>query len=192
MQELNVEQVLALITSRQSIGQLVEPAPSAKELEQAIAAALTAPDHHRLHPWRFVVVRGDKRAPFGEAVSHALAQDGEMDPVQLERLKHHPLRAPMILICIMRYQPHAKVPHYEQVLSCGAAIQNLLLVLQAQGYSTIWRSGAAAESASLKRALNCTATDELAGFVYIGTAAKEIAPRHDLNVSDFLTDWAPN
>ena len=189
MQKTTVEQALALITSRQSFGHLVAPAPSAAELEQAISAALTAPDHHRLHPWRFVVVEGEQRVAFGELLSSALAQDGETDPVQIERVKQHPLRAPMILLCIMKYQPHAKVPHYEQVLSCGAAIQNLLLVLEAQGYASMWRSGAAAESASLKRALGCSANDEIAGIVYIGTATKEIAPRQPLQISDFLTTW---
>lgn len=192
MQEINVEQAFALITGRQSIGLLVEPAPTQAELEQAIAAALTAPDHHRLHPWHFMVVQGEQRAEFGELVSQALAEDGEKDTIQLERVKNHPLRAPMLLLCIMKYQPHTKVPHYEQVLSCGAAIQNLLLVLQAQGYSSMWRSGAAAESASLKRALGCAANDEIAGIIYIGTSPKEIAARHPLTVSDYLTQWQKN
>lgn len=189
MQEITVEQAFHLINRRQSIGHLIEPAPTAVQLEQAIAAALTAPDHHRIHPWRFVVVQGEQRENFGQLLSDSLAQDGERDQHQLERVKHHPLRAPMILICIMHYQPHTKVPAYEQILSCGAAIQNLLLVLQAQGYASMWRSGAVAESASLKRALGCSANDEIAGLVYIGTSPKDIAPRQPLAVADFLSEW---
>ena len=189
MQDITVEQAFDLINHRQSIGHLIEPAPTASQLEQAIAAALTAPDHHRLHPWRFVVIQGEQREAFGHLLSESLAADGDMDPHQLERVKNHPLRAPMILVCIMQYRPHHKVPAYEQILSCGAGIQNLLLILQAQGYSSMWRSGAASESASLKRALGCSANDEIAGLVYIGTSPKEIAPRHPLNVADFLTEW---
>lgn len=189
MQEITVEQAFNLINGRQSIGHLIEPAPTAIQLEQAIAAALTAPDHHRLRPWRFVVVQGEQREHFGHLLSQSLAEDGEIDLHQLDRIKQHPLRAPMILVCIMHYQPHVKVPAYEQVLSCGAAIQNLLLILQAQGFSTMWRSGAAAESASLKRALGCSANDEIAGLVYIGTSPKEIAPRQNLNVADFISHW---
>ena len=191
MQTITVEQASAFITSRQSVGQLVAPAPSSAEIEQLIAAALTAPDHHRLHPWRFITIEGDQRVAFGELVSKALAEDGETDTIQLERVKQHPLRAPMLLVCIMQYQPHPKVPHYEQVLSCGAAIQNILLLLQAQGYASMWRSGAASESAALKRALGCSANDEIAGILYIGTATKDIAPRQPLQVSDFLTTWQP-
>lgn len=189
MQIISVEDVVALIDHRQSIGHLVEPAPGTEQLEQAIAAALTAPDHHRLHPWRFLVIAGEQRQAFGQLLAQSLAEDGETDQVQLERVKHHPLRAPMLLICIMKYYPHPKVPRDEQVLSCGAAIQNLLLTLQAQGYASMWRSGAVAESVSFKRALGLGTDDEVAGLIYIGTAPKAIAPRQKLKVSDFLTQW---
>lgn len=189
MQDISVEQALSLIQSRQSIGHLIAPAPTAEQLEQAIAAALTAPDHHRLHPWRFIIIEGEQREAFGELISKSLAEDGETDQHQLDRVKLHPLRAPMILVCVMKYQPHPKVPAYEQILSCGAAIQNLLLVLEAQGFSSMWRSGAAAESAYLKRALGCSANDEIAGLVYIGTSPKQIAPRQPLHVADFLETW---
>ncbi len=189
MQANYVEQVLDLINRRQSIGYLVEPAPNSDQLKQVIQAALTAPDHHRLHPWRFVVVDGEKRIALSELLAKSLAEDGEMDSVQLERVKQHPLRAPMILLCIMQYQPHIKVPHHEQLLSCGAAIQNILLALQAQGFSSMWRTGLVAESANFKRALGCAANDEIAGLIYIGTAAKEVAARQKLNVDDFLSKW---
>lgn len=189
LNQFSPDQLYDFINRRQSIGLLVEPAPSQGQLELAIAAALTAPDHHRLHPWRFITIQGEQRVAFGELLAQSLAEDGGVDPVQLDRVKQHPMRAPMILVCVMQDHPHIKVPQYEQVLSCGAAIQNLLLVLQSQGFSSMWRSGAPAESAHLKRAIGCAASDEIAGLVYIGTASKEIAPREPLNVADFLSDW---
>ncbi len=189
MQGLSVEQVFGFITRRQSIGLLVEPAPSQAQLAQAIEAALTAPDHHRLRPWHYICVQGEQRQAFGELLAECLCEDGMLDVVQLERVKMHPLRAPMLLICIMNYQEHPKVPEYEQVLSCGAAIQNILLTLQAQGYATMWRSGAVAESESLKAALGCTKKDKITGLIYIGTASKEIPSRAQQNVADYLTTW---
>ncbi len=47
MTDSNVAIVHANIHQRQSIGQLVEPAPDVVQLEMAFQAALTAPDHHR-------------------------------------------------------------------------------------------------------------------------------------------------
>lgn len=189
LQELSVEQVFGFITRRQSVGLLVEPAPSELQLEQAIEAALTAPDHHRLKPWRYICIQGEQRQAFGELLAECLRKDGVLDAVQLERVKMHPLRAPMLLVCIMNYQAHPKVPEYEQILSCGAAIQNILLTLQAQGYATMWRSGAVAESETLKAALGCDIKDRITGLIYIGTAVKEIPPRAQQSVADYLTAW---
>ena len=54
MTDTAIEIVHQNIHQRQSMGQLVEPAPNAVQLEMAFQAALTAPDHHRLKPTRFV------------------------------------------------------------------------------------------------------------------------------------------
>ena len=94
MTDTAVEIVHQNIHQRQSTGQLVEPAPNTEQLEMAFQAALTAPDHHRLKPTRFVVITAEQRAAFGELLSQALADMGETDAVQLERVKQHPFRAP--------------------------------------------------------------------------------------------------
>jgi len=81
------------------------------------------------------------------------------------------------------------VPHFEQILSSGAAIQNFLLSLQAQGFSTMWRSGAVVESKLFKQSLGLNESDLIAGIIYIGTAFKAIPPRSAINVSEFVSDW---
>lgn len=107
------------IHQRQSIGQLIEPAPNADQLELAFQAALTAPDHHRLKPTRFVVIEAEQRAAFGEVLAKALADLGETDSAQLERVKQHPFRAPLLILALTQLQDHPKVPHFEQILSTG-------------------------------------------------------------------------
>jgi nitroreductase len=185
----SVEQTLALLQGRQSTALLTEPAPTQMQIDQAVAAALTAPDHRRVRPWRFVQITGDRRQAFGDLLVECLLADGETESTQLERIRLHPLRAPVILLCIMHYQAHANVPHVEQVLSCGAAIQNLLLMLQAQGYGSIWRTGAVAQSPSLKQALGCAEQDVIAGMIYLGSIAKAAPEREALLPSDFLSVW---
>ncbi|WP_168542326.1 nitroreductase [Acinetobacter sp. A2] len=177
------------IHQRQSIGQLVEPAPNAAQLEMAFQAALTAPDHHRLKPTRFVVIAAEQRAAFGELLSQALADMGETDAIQLERVKQHPFRAPMLVLALTQFQNHAKVPHFEQTLSTGAAVQNFLLSLQAQGFASMWRSGAVVESNLLKQALNLNPDDLISGIIYVGTAAKAIPARAKLNTQAYVSYW---
>lgn len=187
---MNAQHTLALIEGRQSVGLLSEPAPDADQLAQAIQAALAAPDHHRLRPWRFIAIHGDARQRMGEVLVEALMASGETDPVQLDRVRAQPLRAPLILLCATIATPHPKVPMVEQVLSTGAAIQNLLLMLHAQGFAAMWRTGALVESAVLKAAFGLWPDDEIAGLVYIGTPAKQMNPRQPLNVADFLSTWS--
>ena len=139
MSESAVEIVHQNIHQRQSIGHLVEPAPNAAQLEQAFQAAMTAPDHHRLKPTRFVVIPATEREAFGDLLSQALADTGQTEEAQLERVKNHPFRAPLLVLALTKLQDHPKVPHFEQILSSGAAVQNFLLSLQSNGYSTMWR-----------------------------------------------------
>lgn len=189
MADLVTDTVHHNIHQRQSVGQLLEPAPSAEQLEKAFQAALTAPDHHRLKPTRFVVISADQRKMFGELLSDALVDLGETDAVTLERVKNHPARAPLLVLALTQFQPHAKVPHFEQVLSTGAAIQNLLLSLQAQGFSSIWRSGAVVESKLLKQSFGLAEDDLIAGIIYIGTAAKTIAARSEIDTQNYVSYW---
>lgn len=177
------------IHQRQSIGHLVEPSPNAAQLELAFQAALTAPDHHRLKPTHFIVVQGEQRTAFGELLAEAVADLGEMDPAQIERVRHHPMRAPMLIVAATRFHEHPKVPYFEQTLSSGAAIQNLLLSLQAQGFNTMWRSGAVVESKLFKHKLGLQETDLVSGIIYVGTAFKAIPPRGEIQTVPYVSYW---
>jgi len=189
MTDSAVDTVHQNIHQRQSIGHLVEPAPNADQLEKAFQAALTAPDHHRLKPTRFVVIPSDQRGAFGELLSKALADLGETDPAQLERVKNHPFRAPLLVLALTQFQPHPKVPNFEQALSSGAAIENFLLSLQVQGFSTMWRSGAVIESPLFKRLLGLAEDDLISGIIYIGTAVKAIPARIPVNTQNYVSYW---
>lgn len=184
----NLTCVIQNMQERQSVGALVEPIPSQQQLEQAIMTASIAPDHHRLQPWRFIVVQAEQREKLGKIMRQSLEQDGVTDEAMLEKVQQHPMRAPLIVIVTLKYQEHEKVPRDEQVLSCGAAIQNFLLTLQAQGFASIWRSGAIAESTSFKQRLKLNAQDGIMGLIYIGTAKKQIAPREPVQIEHLIQD----
>lgn len=189
MQESSLHAVHDNIHQRQSIGHLIEPAPNTEQLEQAFKAALAAPDHHRLKPTHFIVVKNEDREAFGELLADAIRDLGDMEAAQIERVKNHPFRAPLLVLAVTQFQDHAKVPYFEQTLSTGAAIQNFLLSLQAQGFSTMWRSGAVVESKHFKQALGLQEHDLISGIIYIGTAAKSIHPRGEIDLTTHVRHW---
>jgi len=192
MTESVVDIVHQNIHQRQSIGHLLAPAPNAEQLELAFKAALTAPDHHRLKRSLLLIIPDAQREAFGELLSQALIDLGQTESAQIERVKNHPFRAPLLVLALTRLQDHPKVPHFEQILSSGAAIQNFLLSLQAQGFSTMWRSGAVVESKFFKQSLGIDKDDLVSGIIYIGTAAKAIAPRAEIQTQNYVSYWNQN
>lgn len=183
------EQLFEMINARNSDGHLSDPAPSPDELAFAIQAGLTAPDHHRLQPWRFLTVQGDARIKMGEVLHEALVARGETDEEMFRKVRAQPLRAPLILVCVVHPQEHPKVPVQEQVLSAGAAVENILLMIKALGYGAMWRTGAITGSPVVKQAFGLREQDIIAGFVYIGSLSREIPVRERISVDGFLKEW---
>ena len=140
------EQLINWIKSRRSIGNLSIPAPTENQIKAAIDCAVTAPDHKKLQPWRFIVTQGNARHELGRAflasAEAQAAQEGEtLSEKARQKTYNLPLRAPVIITVVTQMQEHKKVPPFEQMLSAGAAVQNLILALKAQGFSTVWRTG---------------------------------------------------
>jgi nitroreductase len=165
-----LDAIEALLT-RSSNPALGEPAPPPEILDEALRCAASAPDHGRLKPARFIVVEGEKRHRLGDMFAVALMRNNpNATAATLEREAQKPLRAPVVLIAICALKTeNGKVPPIEQMLSVGAAVENVLLALHAHGFGAIWRTGTAAYDDSVKQALGLAPTDAIVGFIYVGT-----------------------
>jgi len=184
-----MDALTALIT-RTSQGALIEPAPSANVLNHAFQAALRAPDHRLLRPWRYLIIQGDARQRLGEIFLQAGLQDNPaLSDVEQQRLLKMPLRAPMIVVAITVAKDDPKVPLVEQVLSTGAAVQNFLVAIHAQGFASMWRTGWVTEHAHIMTTLALLPHENIAGFIYLGTAASPPRQPTLLTVSDFVQQW---
>jgi nitroreductase len=161
---------IELLLTRASNGKLGEPAPDEQTVQLALQAAVRAPDHGLLRPWRVLLVRGEARERLGRAMREALlSRRPEASAEELDREQAKPLRAPLLIVVAARVRESPKVPAIEQILSAGAAAQNILLALHARGYAGMWRTGPAAYDAGVKRALGLETGDAIVGFLYAGT-----------------------
>ena len=116
------------LTTRTSSRTLTEPGLDDAAIAKLIEMGARAPDHGRLRPWQFLLVRGAARQQLGEVFAEALRRANvEASPEMLRREREKPLRAPVILIVAVTPKEHAAVPEIEQVISGGAAAQNILL-----------------------------------------------------------------
>jgi nitroreductase len=147
-------------------------APSKEHLAVALQAAVRAPDHGRLRPWRFMLIEGSQRQKFGDLLAgSAKRRVPGLSDGDLQRERDKALRAPMIILVGCRVVPGTKVPAIEQILAAGAATQNLLLALHAQGYAAAWKTGEGAYDSEVKKSLGLEVDDYIIGFVYVGGGA---------------------
>jgi nitroreductase len=158
------------LTTRVSAVALGDPAPAGAALEAILTAGQRGPDHGRLRPFQFLLVRGEGRKRLGELWAESLRRrDPAAGAAVLDKEKGKALRAPLIIIAAARIQGSLKVPTIEQIIATGAAAQNILVATHALGFGGFWRTGPAAYDTEVKQALGLTAADSIVGYLYLGT-----------------------
>ncbi|HSB95714.1 MAG TPA: nitroreductase family protein [Spongiibacteraceae bacterium] len=181
---------LTLLNNRNSEPKLSGPAPDHDTLYKILGAALHAPDHGRLRPWRFMIISGKARYRLGDLFAEALrARQADASEEQIKKAQEAPLRAPIIVTVIAKLQEHTKVPKIEQLLSAGCAAHGILLATQAVGFGAIWRTGDNCYDPLVKTGLNLHDGEEIVGYIYLGTAVGVPKPVADMRVEDFVSQW---
>ena len=170
------DHLLAAITGRVNVSpkRLLAPGPSAQQLDALLTLAAAAPDHGYLTPWRFVLVPQDQRQRLGDAfVSALLARDPSATPEQLESAAEKAHRAPLLLLAVACLgNQHSGIPAAEQMVSLGAAIQNLLLGATAMGFGSGLTSGQAMDAEPLRALFQLGRNESAVCFVNIGTVSE--------------------
>ena len=194
--ELNVRdaRLIDFLLSRRSIvaDLMEEPGPSDDELRQILSSAMRVPDHGRLTPWRFVLIRGRAREELGLLISEAFKEE---NPDAHERLimreQQRLCRAPVVVAVISRVLKEHKIPEWEQILSAGAACQTMLIAALSMGFAAQWLTEWYAYHPKLRDAFGLEDEDRIAGFVYIGNA-DALSDRARPIYEDVVSHWVSN
>lgn len=163
----------AILSRRTPSGKnVVEPGPSAADLEKILLAGARAPDHGRLTPFRFVTIAN--REAFAEVLAQAAREsDPALPPAEIERAREKAFQGPCLVALIGRIDPaHPKIPASDQWLSVGCALENMVLAAQALGFGAAIRSGRAFESAAVRRAFDLGETEHFTCFLAIGAVGE--------------------
>ncbi|MFL9868173.1 nitroreductase [Paraburkholderia fungorum] len=159
-----------MLLSRQSHWPLTEPGPANAELDLIFDAALRAPDHGNLRPWRFVTIRGDARNQLGDVlVDLACARSPDEPRSAHAHRRQKAFAAPLVIALGAALSAHPKVPEIEQLLAVGAATMNLLNAVHALGYGGFWATGPDCYEPRLHDALGFAPNERLLGFLFVGT-----------------------
>jgi len=184
---------LRTLLSRRSIPalQMHEPGPSQAQIDLAIDAALSAPDHGALRPLRLVLIRGAARQRLSDLfVSRMQQRDAGIPPGKIDKARRMPLSAPLVIAVGARVLAPHKVPELEQLLAAAAGVMNLLNAFHSQGFGAIWLTGANAYDVLVAQALQFAADERCLGFVYVGSVdATLTAPSRRLERGAAVRDW---
>nr|WP_260853894.1 nitroreductase [Paraburkholderia sp. BCC1886] len=179
-----------MLLSRQSEWPLSEPGPADAELDLIVDAALRAPDHGNLRPWRFVAIRGEARGALGDVlVDAAHARNPEEPRSAHAHRRQKAFAAPLVIALGAAVTPHKKVPELEQLLAVGAATMNMLNAIHALGYGGFWATGPDSYEPGLHDALGFADNERLLGFLFIGTATTRTAAPVRPPRSEHLREW---
>jgi nitroreductase len=157
------------IHSRRSQGKVRQDPVPREMLEKLLDAAVQAPNHYTVRPWRFVVLTGDARNKLGDVMS-ASQRDRHPDFPQeaFDKTRAMPLRAPVLIAVGVDKPSEVKVIEIENVGAASAACQNILLAAHALGLGAKWRTGEWARDAKVKEFLGFSADQHIIGFIYVG------------------------
>jgi len=178
------------LLSRQSHWPLAEPGPGDTELSLIFDAAMRAPDHGALRPWRFALIRDDARADFGEVLVDVAARREPATPrADHEQRRQLAYTAPLVIVIGAAPVPSSHIPESEQLLAVGAAVMNMLNAIHALGYGGFWATGADAYDPNLQAALDFEPAERVLGFLFIGTPKSRehsaVRPPH----SPYVREW---
>jgi nitroreductase len=169
---------------------MLEPGPGGEDLEKILRAGMRVPDHGRLTPWRFIVIKGDARDAMGKILGEAFRKanpDCIDEQVEIEEERFG--RAPVVIAILSRTNPEHKIPEWEQILSSGAACQNMLTSALSMGFAAQWVTEWYAYNDDVRTALGLEAADKIAGFLYIGTRGEAPTDRKRPDYGDIVSEW---
>lgn len=154
-----------------AVKRLGPPGPSEGELRQILSAALAAPDHGALRPWRLVLCTLESRERLAELFVEAkLRLNPQATELELSREREKALRPPILIALVAAPKPGvAAIPEAEQIASAGAALQSVLLAAHGLGYGAIMLSGSRCAAENVRSALGVRAGEAILGFISIGT-----------------------
>jgi nitroreductase len=181
-------ETLAFLARRRSASAmaLTAPGPSDDELATLLRLATRAPDHGKLAPWRFVILRGEPKQRFVAELEAIADRRADRDKL---RAKLGKIRTPPLTVAVISRVKAGDIPEWEQRLSAGAVCMALIIAAQAMGYGANWITDWYAYDADAERLLGLGEGERVAGYVHLGTAAEVPLERVRPDLGVIVETW---
>jgi nitroreductase len=187
--------LLEAIHTRRSIAQLRPDDVPREVIEQLLEAAVRAPNHKRVEPWRFAVFSGASREKLADAfrenyrLDHPDATFEELAGPG-EKSAKRVLAAPVTIVVSSECGQN-EIQTLENFAAAAVATEHILLVAHALGLGAFWRTGEAAYTKpynAIIELIGAPPETQLVAFLLLGYPV-ETAPPGPRVASAEKTQW---
>lgn len=183
-------ETIELLLSRRSLlaAKLIPPGPTPEELDSILRCATRVPDHKGICPWRIQIANRST-----QDILHAkLPALHSGDSASLEKTNAKEAQTAPLLLIVSSHTTSNRAPRSEQLLSGAAVCQNILIAAAAYGYRSQWLTEWFAYNDGVKDLLGIPRSEEILGFLYIGTESEAPKERPRPDLSDVVSPLALN
>ena len=144
-----------------------EPVPE-EVVDKALRGAHMAPCHRYTWPWHFVRVSPAHREQIFELALKVKSKGREMPPTFHDKIRKKVLN-PAHLVVVVQPQKENSFEFREDYAAIASAIQNMALIVHAEGYASKWSSGGLTTREEVYQMLGIDAESQIiVGFIWIG------------------------
>lgn len=175
--------IFEAIHTRRSMAQLREDEVPREVIEKLLEAAVRAPNHKRVEPWRFAVFSGDSREKLATALrenyrlDHPNATADELNGPG-EKSAARVVAAPVTIV-VSSEAGQSEIETLENYSAASVATQNILLAAHALGLGACWRTGEAAYTKprnAIKELIGAPPETNIVALVVLGYPATQATP----------------
>ena len=104
------------IHNRQTQGKVKQDPLPRETIEKLLSAAVQAPNHYKVRPWRFVVLTGEGRNKLGDVMAASqMDQKPDLPQEVFDKTRSLPLRAPVVIAVGVDKPSEEKVIEIENI-----------------------------------------------------------------------------
>ncbi len=180
------------LMSRRSVKFVRAPGPDDEQLAQILQAGMSAPDHGRLRPWRFALIRGAAIGRVADLAVNAARTAGVPLTAEKEARTRQWLAEVPVLVGVACRLDHSntKIPEHERMLATGAAVTQMLNAAHMLGFGAYWSTGLGTYLDEVNEALGFDGLDyRFMGYLAIGTPILEAPAPERPDHRQFVSEW---
>lgn len=158
-------------------------------LKDVLSTAIYAPNHKKTQPWRFKILRRNKKNELSVFLSNQYklnTKEEDFNEIKFRKAGEKAILSNCVILLCLERSPSNVIPEWEETAALACAVQNIWLSCTALGIGAYWSTPSAIHK--MKEFITLQETEECLGIFYCGWSNFQAAPYDRKSVSD-ICSW---